>query len=242
MGTKRSCCCYDHQDGGGQSEEVWSVLAPGGRRPGGLWAHRSREPESGPPFALQPHHARAAQHRDLRAEAGEPLPVPELARLWRSHLGRDAHRLPGGREEAAEENGEGPGAAVDGTPTRTAHGGPLQRGHRENRNLLRPGHLPVPAAGRGLLKRAPDSEEDEDAASLQHPDPGSVLLLLQRHPGARPETGAAAGQSVSSSLPPSPLSPQMNQVKTTVPLPALTCACDQVAVKSANTNMPRRKL
>lgn len=68
------------------------------------------------------------------------------------------------------------------------------------RHLLRPGHLSVPATGCRLSTRVPDSAADEDAEGLQHSNAGPILLLLQRHSGARPEAGPAASQSVSFSL------------------------------------------
>lgn len=56
------CCVSVLQDRRGQSEEVWTVLAFGGRRAGGLWPYGSGEPKGGPPHPLQPHHPWTAQH------------------------------------------------------------------------------------------------------------------------------------------------------------------------------------
>lgn len=50
------------QDGRGRSEEMWSVLASGGRWPGGVQSHGCGQPEGGQSLPLQPDHSGAAQH------------------------------------------------------------------------------------------------------------------------------------------------------------------------------------
>lgn len=69
---------------------------------------------------------------DVRAEAGEPLSVPELARLRRSLFGALAARLPEHGEETAEESGECSGLPVERSSSGSTDGCPLQRRHRQD--------------------------------------------------------------------------------------------------------------
>lgn len=65
------------------------------------------------------------------------------------------------------------------------------------RYLLCPGHLSVSTPRCRLTKCVPDGAAHENAESIQHSNPGPVLLLLQRHIGACPKARPAASQSVS---------------------------------------------
>lgn len=87
------------------------------------------------------------------------------------------------------------------------------------RYLLCPGHLSVPATGRRLTQCIPDGASHENTESLQHPNPGPVLLLLQCHFGARPKAGSAPSQSVSFSpdFPNQSMSPEISAVDLLTP-------------------------
>lgn len=152
-------------------------------------------------------------------ETSESFPVPQLAWLRRSHLSSDSHWLPGSCEETTEENGEGFGTSVDRPPTGTPNGGPLQCRDWENRYLLCPGHLPVPATGCRLTKCISDGATHENTEGLQHSNPGPVLLLLQCHFGACPKAGPAPSQSVSFSpdFPNQSINPEISAVNLLTP-------------------------
>ncbi|XP_067390755.1 tyrosine-protein phosphatase non-receptor type 9 isoform X3 [Emydura macquarii macquarii] len=130
-----------------------------------------------------------------REASGVPFPVLELAGLRRPVFSCHSDRLPGGSQATAEGGGQCPGASLQRPHRRAAYGGPLQRWHRPDRYLLRTGHLPLPAPGHGHAQRVPDRDADENAESLQHPDPRAVLFLLHCHHGARSERGPATLQS-----------------------------------------------
>lgn len=70
---------------------------------------------------------------DQGAAAGVPLPVPELARLWRPLFRRHSHRLFGGCEAAAEGGCQRPGTSLQGPPWGTPSRGALQRWHWQDR-------------------------------------------------------------------------------------------------------------
>uniref|UniRef100_A0A8C3DB03 Protein tyrosine phosphatase non-receptor type 9 n=1 Tax=Corvus moneduloides TaxID=1196302 RepID=A0A8C3DB03_CORMO len=186
VGAERPGDRDDNPAGGRRQEEVWPVLAPGEGFAGVLWGPHHHQPGCRKPQPLQENHPGDPQLRDQGAAAGVPLPVPELARLWRPLFRRHSHRLFGGREAAAEGGCQRPGTSLQGSPWGTPSRGALQRWHWQDRYLLRAGHLPVAAAGRGHSEHLPDGAAHADPARLQHPDPRAVLFLLHCHPRARP--------------------------------------------------------